>query len=75
MNHQAGEDARAPLLSFVLIRHQHPAGGVALLRHFHECDHDSFAAGAGFFHHGVGEALGEFAFLVGGAALEHGDLD
>ena len=52
----------------LLVDHEHAAAGVTFLRHFHKSDDDTFAACAGFFDHGVGDALGEFALLIGGAA-------
>ena len=40
-----------------------------------EGDDDSFAAGAGFFDHDICDSFGNLAFLIGGAAGEHCDLD
>lgn len=40
-----------------------------------ESDNDCLPAGAGFFDQGVGDALGDFALLVGCAALQKGNLN
>jgi len=40
-----------------------------------ESDDDSFAARAGFLDESIRDAPGDLAFLIGRAALQHGDLD
>src|SRR6202521_4847803 len=62
-------------LFLLLVGYQLAAGSITFLRHFQKCHHDHFAARPGFFHHCVGNALGDLAFLIGRAALEHGDLN
>jgi len=60
--------------SLLLVGHQNATRGVAFLRYFHKGNHDSFTTGARFFDYHVGEALRQFSFLIGRAALQHGDL-
>src|SRR5579859_242885 len=60
---------------FVFVDHQFAAGGVALFRHFIEGDDDSFAACATVLDESIGDALNDLALLVGGATLQHGDLN
>ena len=67
--------ATRPRVFTSLVHHQHAARSVALLRNFVESHHDCLAASAGFFHHGVGDALRQLALLIGGAAGQHCDLD
>ncbi len=40
-----------------------------------EGDNNSFAASTSLFDKGVSNPLCNFAFLIGGAALQHRDLD
>src|ERR1700675_375130 len=64
----------SPLL-MLLVGHQLAAGSITFLRHFQKCHDDSFAAGTGFFHHRIGNALRDLALLIDRASLEHGDLN
>src|ERR1700722_8663365 len=60
---------------FDLIDHQLPARRVTLLRHFIECDNDSFAPCSSFLHQCIGDPFRDLALLIGGTALQHRDLD
>src|SRR5207245_7637542 len=59
----------------LLVGNQHAAWGVALFRNFIEGDGDTFARSTGFFHQYVGDALRNFAFLLGCATGQHRNLD
>src|SRR5580658_153970 len=58
-----------------LVNHQLAARGVTFLRDLVEGDDDSFAARSGFFDQRVGDPLCDLAFLIGGTALQHCDLN
>ena len=60
---------------FPLSAIKHPARSVALLRDFIENHHDGLALSPRFFHHDIGDALRQLAFLIDGAAGQHRDLD
>jgi len=58
-----------------LIRQQHPARSIALLRHFMEGNHDRFAASARLFDQRIRNALCQPALLLSGSTAQHRDLD
>src|ERR1700758_4339691 len=61
--------------SLSLVDHQFAAGSVAFLRNLDKGDNDGLAPCACVFDHRIGNALGDLPFLIGRAALEHGDLN
>jgi hypothetical protein len=52
----------------------HAARGITFLRDFVKDHHNGFATRSCFFHHGIGDTLRQFAFLIGGTAGQHRDL-
>src|SRR6266704_591347 len=61
------------LLYFV--DHQFAAGRLAFLRDLMESHDDRLPPRARFFHKSVGDALRDLPLLIGGAALQHSDLN
>jgi len=70
------EGDRRPTHSYLsFINNQDAAAGVGVLVYVDEGDDDAFTGGARFFGDDVGDALGDTAFLFGGAAFEECYLD
>src|SRR5579872_1983883 len=61
--------------SLNLVHHQFATRSVAFLRHFMERDNNAFPARSGFFNQCIGDPFCNFAFLLGGAPLQHRDLN
>src|SRR5664280_3410777 len=69
------EPAATVLFRSVAIADQSAVAGIAVSRHFNECDGQLLRVDVEFLVQDLSHALGRPAFLLGGAALQHCDLN